>query len=216
MRTVLLPALLLALLAAGCSDDDPATTPTAGGSSVASELPSASAAPSSTGSPSGADAVGEDDEEPAAADEQAFAADRAQDTAEASGNGLSVVDVRTGRHDGYDRVVFEMGGDGTVGWSVQYDDDPRTAGEGAQVELAGDATLAVTLSGVGYPFDTGVEEYGGPRRQAPGLEVVQELQLGGVFEGYYDAFVGVAQERPFRVFRLTDPQRVVLDVAHTG
>ena len=43
---------------------------------------------------------------------------------------------------------------------------------------------------------------------------VQELRLGGVFEGYYDAFVGVREQAAFRVFRLDDPQRVVVDVQH--
>jgi hypothetical protein len=66
---------------------------------------------------------------------------------------------------------------------------------------------------VGYPFDTGVEEYAGPREQSPGLSSVRALRLGGVFEGYYDAFIGVVEQQPFRVFRLDGPQRVVIDVA---
>jgi hypothetical protein len=209
MRHAVLPALLAAALLVGCSDDAPDTGTAAG-------EPAASPSASPSASPFGENATGEDDGEPTAPAEQPFPADRSEDTAPAEGNALSVVDVRTGRHDGYDRVVFELGGDGTVGWSVRYDDNPATAGEGADVELAGDATLAVTILGVGYPFDTGVEEYDGPRRPSPDIPVVKELQLGGVFEGSYDAFVGVAQDRPFRVFRLTDPQRVVVDVAHTG
>jgi hypothetical protein len=217
MRPIVLPALLAAALLAGCSNDPPDTEATAG-EPASSPSPSAAPtpSPSTAVSPFGENATGEDDGEPTAPAEQPFPADRSEDTAQAVGNGLSVVEVRTGRHEGYDRVVFELGGEGTVGWSVQYDDDPRTQGQGAAVELAGDATLALLITGVGYPFDTGVEEYDGPRTLTPGHPVVKEVELGGVFEGSYDAFVGVAQERPFRVFRLTDPQRVVVDVAHTG
>ena len=220
MRTRLIPLLLLPALAVGCSSDGSDSDPTSL-ETTSTPSPSASPTPPSSPTPSatssfGEGSVGEDDEEPATRDEQAFVADRAQDTAEATGNGLSVVDVRTGRHDGYDRVVFELDGDGTPGWSVQYDDNPATQGEGAPVDVEGAVTLAVTIMGVGYPSDTGVQEYCGPRTLTPALPVVREVQLGGVFEGYYDAFVGVAQERPFRVFRLEDPARVVLDVAHGG
>lgn len=153
-------------------------------------------------------------EEPQDAAEQPFPADLQADTAPGEGNGLSVVDVRTGAHDGYDRVVWQLEGRGTVGWTVRYDDAPARQGSGHPVELEGEAVLSVLLEGLGYPFDTGVEEYDGPRRQAPRLPSVRELELGGVYEGYYDAFVGVAQPRPCRVFRLGDPQRVVLDVRH--
>lgn len=129
-----------------------------------------------------------------------------------SGKGLSVTGVRTGTHQGYDRVVLELGGSGTVGWRVRYDADPRRQGSGDPVRLAGSATLTVLLEGVSYPMDSGVPEYSGPRRLSPGLPEVQELQLGGVFEGTFDAFVGVRSTRPFRVFRLDGPQRVVIDV----
>ena len=36
--------------------------------------------------------------------------------------------------------------------------------------------------------------------------------LGAVFEGTYEAFVGASARTPFRVFRLGDPERVVVDV----
>ena len=207
----LLAAPLMALSLGSCTDggdDDPAVTSTL----PATNSPTATPTTPATGSPAPAES-----DEPTGGEVE-FPADRSPDTAPAArtGDGLSVVDVRVGRHEGYDRVVFELDGDGTVGWRVEYDDDPRTQGQGAQVQLAGEATLSILLDGLGYPMDTGIEEYDGPRRFAPGLPAVQEVQLGGVYEGYYDAFVGVSTEQPFRVFRLSDPQRVVLDVVHAG
>jgi hypothetical protein len=210
-RPLLLPALLSVTLLVACGDDgnDTAAPPAASPTSSASPEPGLSP-PAPTGSPSDAEADAPTGGEPQ------FRADRSPDTAtgERAGNGLSVVDVRVGEHEGFDRVVFELGGEGTAGWRVQYDDDPRTEGEGAPVELDGDATLTVVLDGIGYPFEVGVEEYAGPRRFAPALSSVREVQLNGVFEGYFDAYVGVAEERPFRVFRLDSPQRVVVDVAY--
>lgn len=210
-RTAVL-AVSVCLAVTACSDD-PSTVETSSsgatsdGSSSATPTATASATTSPTATPT-----------PDEVDQGGPAFGEASTTAREAGegNGLTVVDVRTGTHDGYDRVVFELAGEGTVGWRVRYDDAPATQGEGEPVELAGDATLAVVLENVGYPFDTGEQEYAGDRNPAPGHPQVQELQLGGVFEGYYDAFIGTAERAPFRVFRLSDPQRVVVDVQHQG
>ncbi|HVM27763.1 MAG TPA: hypothetical protein VM433_08825 [Mycobacteriales bacterium] len=222
------PALLLglALLPAACGTGGDAAAPgptpspslSVSPSPVPQPVPVPPAQPTAqpTGEPADGDPPSDDAGEPDDPAERPFPADRAPDFDGSEGNGLSVVDVRTGSHDGYDRVVFELGGDGTVGWTVQYTDDPRRQGSGEPVEVEGSATLAVTLGGVGYPFDTGVEEYSGPGRLTPGGPVLREVALGGVFEGYYDAFLGVAEDRPFRAFRMSDPQRLVVDVAHTG
>ena len=43
---------------------------------------------------------------------------------------------------------------------------------------------------------------------------IQEVVSRFVFEGYSPAFVGVAEQRPFRVFTLQDPLRLVVDVEH--
>jgi hypothetical protein len=209
-RTCVL-VLSVALLAAACSSDEDSRIQTtdAGATRDATASPSSSASaagPQPTDEPSGSGV------EAAGGEGQAYVQPGATSRKAGEGNGLSVVDVRTGTHDGYDRVVLELGGEGTVGWRVAYDAAPATQGEGAPVELVGDATLSVLLENVGYPFDTGVEEYGGDTQPAPDLPQIKELRLGGVFEGYYDAFVGVGEQAPFRVFRLTDPQRVVVDV----
>lgn len=205
-RLLLVPALLSATLLAACGDDgdDTAAPPATPSSPSASATSSAPAAPSP--SPAESDAPGGGGPE--------FGTAPQTSPAGRSDKGLTLVDVRVGAHEGYDRVVFEVAGDGVVGWTVQYEDDPRTEGEGAPVELDGDATLAVLLDGMGYPFETGVEPYETPSRFAPGLSSVREVQVGGVFEGRSDSFVGVAAERPFRVFRLEQPQRVVVDIAY--
>lgn len=204
------PVLLVALLAAGCADDD----------DTASPAPSPSASPSSSSPTSTASTTAGATPSPAESDapaggEPEFRADASPDSspAQREGEGLTVVDVRAGDHPGFSRVVFELDGEGTVGWRVAYETDPRTQGAGDPVELAGDGTLTVVLDGLGYPFDTGIAEYAGPRRFAPDLAAVEEVQVGGVFEGYFEAFLGTPDERPFRVFRLEDPQRVVVDVA---
>jgi hypothetical protein len=52
-----------------------------------------------------------------------FPADIEPDTAQASTDAaVTVSDIRIGGHDGFDRVVFEVGGTGTPGWDVRYVD----------------------------------------------------------------------------------------------
>jgi hypothetical protein len=198
-RRVALPLTLAAcLLAVACSDDPDLS----GTSSSARPSASAAASASATGTPS-------------AAADAPFEANTARDEQEASGGPLSVTSVRVGRHDGYDRVVFELDGrePGVPGWQVEYVDDPRRDGSGDPVEVAGDKTLVVLIRGTGYPFDTGVEE--AEEARVPGdVKVVEDVVLGSVFEGVYEAFIGTSHEAPFRVFRLADPARVVVDIRH--
>jgi hypothetical protein len=150
-----------------------------------------------------------------ATDAPDFPANTKPDTAKASsGASVTVSDIRVGRQKGFDRVVFEVGGTGTPGWDVRYVDAASSQGSGAAVDLAGDATLQVTLTGVGYPYDTGVTEYSvtGPL-SAPDTEVVTEVVYDATFEGTAMAFVGAKTKAPFRVYLLKAPTRVVLEVA---
>ena len=198
-------ALSACLLAVACGDD-----PDLAGTSSATR-PSPSAAPATTAAAPVATAAATK----AAAATVAFEADSGREAQESSGGPLSVVAVRVARQDGYDRVVFELDGrdPGVPGWQVEYVDDPRRDGSGEPVEVKGDKTLVVLIRGAGYPFDTGVEE--AEEARVPGdVEVVADVVLGSVFEGVYEAFIGTSAEAPFRVFRLTDPTRVVVDIRH--
>jgi hypothetical protein len=125
-----------------------------------------------------------------------------------------VTAVRVAAQDGYDRVVFELAGRaaGQAGWRVEYVDQPSAQGSGDPVEVGGEAALSVLISGTGYPMDTGQEEVSADPALPGGLQVVQDVVLGAVFEGQYEAFIGTSGRQPFRVFRLAGPERVVVDV----
>lgn len=148
----------------------------------------------------------------------AFEANTRPDTGgpEYPGNGLAVVDVRVARQDGFDRVVYELAGEGEVAWRVEYVEQAREQGSGDQVPLEGRSRLEVNVLGVGYPYDTGIDVYDGPRRvRGDGTPRVTEVVMGPLFEGQHQWFIGVSSDpRPFRVFSLSDPQRLVVDVRH--
>ena len=152
------------------------------------------------------------------ADAPPFEGDTQPATREASADAqVTVSEIRTGRQDGYDRVVLEMGGTGTPGWDVRYVDQAYSQGTGDPVEVAGEAVLQVTITGAGYPHDTGVEEWAGPDPlPGNGTRTVTEVAWDATFEGTSVAFVGTTGEAPFRVYALEDPTRVVVEVGDLG
>ena len=215
------PALLLLTAAVGCGGDPeratsagPASPPSAStlsASPPSGSAPSSSALPSPPGAPLPSVAASPSE----AATAPLPGAGTGTATEEPSGEPLTVVAVRGARQKGFDRVVFELGGgDGRPGWRVAYDDTPSRDGSGEAVEVVGQTTLAVVITGIGYPFDTGVDELDEDPVLPGDLQVVTDVVVGSTFEGSYEAFVGVSGERPFTVQRLSAPARVVIDVAH--
>lgn len=198
--------LVAAVLLAGCASqtdtDDAAATGSAPASSEAAAS-SSTAAPVDTG------------DDPA--DSTPFPADTSADVADpVDPAGLTVTTVRAAEHDGYDRVVFELAGTGTPGWTVEYVDSPSAQGSGDPVDVPGAAALQVTLQGTTYPYESGATELGRGAVALPGLDAVQGVVYDATFEGTSVAWIGTAGRTPFRVYSLTGPSRVVVEVVPAG
>jgi hypothetical protein len=208
-RAVLPGLLALALVVSGCGDDKDGDAAPSSSSSSSSPTTDGASDGDASGDGSGADGNDGGGHVPP------FPANTEPDTGEASDDALvTVTDIRIGRHDGFDRVVFEADGAGTPGWDVRYVDAAQSQGSGDDIEVEGGAILQVTINGVGLPADTGVEEYSGPDRLSAGdTEVVTEVVFDSTFEGTTVSFTGVTEETPFRVYLLEGPARVVLEVA---
>lgn len=129
---------------------------------------------------------------------------------------FAVTEVRLGQHDGFDRVVFELAGDGRAGWLVEYVDEARAQGSGALVDVAGDAVLRVAIRNVPLPPDLPdtIEVWDEDRLRAPSGGVVTEVVNDTIFEGQHTFFIGTTDQQPFLIERLDDPQRVVIDLFH--
>ena len=206
VATVLPAVALAATVLAGCGGGDDAGATTGPPSSSAPATTSGGAV--SAGTPA--------TERDGSTDAPPFPANTEPDTGVASADSfVTVTQIRTGLHDGFDRVVFEVDGTGAPGWDVRYVDEAAGQGSGNSIPVNGDAILQVTITGVGYPTETGIEEYDG---SAPlpgaGTEAVTEVVWDSTFEGTSVAFVGVIEELPFRVYLLENPARVVLEVVH--
>ena len=129
--------------------------------------------------------------------------------------GVAVLaDVRTGRHNGFDRIVFEFRGDEMPGYHVEYIDKPvRACGSGNVVPLPGDGWLQIR-------FEPAVAhtENGDPtlafRDLAPKLPNLLELKSTCDFEAQVEWVAGVASPNHYRVVELKAPTRLAVDIKH--
>ena len=207
MRTPLAAALLtLALLGTAACGDDPDDPDDQ--QPVATDPTSSATAPADP-EPSGTATVDPGDPGPS---DPAFPADtKPDDGGYGEGGPRWVTGVRVARHEGFDRVVFDLDGPGDPGWYVRYIKEPRQDGSGDPVAVQGDTYLQVVLRGMGYPGFDGIPEI--DLGTTPGAGSVTEVVTASVFEGDHLLFVGLdGGKRPFRVFSLSDPTRVVVDV----
>ncbi|WP_043502732.1 AMIN-like domain-containing (lipo)protein [Georgenia sp. SUBG003] len=215
----------MALLAA-CNTGGESQAPEPAGQPAASpteETTAPAPSPSTSATDDGDDSSGGDSPAPAAdetdvpGDAGDFTTDPQNDPSWPSGGGqLLPTGVRVGSHDGYERVVLDFEGTGTPGWRVEYVDEAVEDGRGDVVDVDGDFTLQVIATGVRYP--EGEDENGRVAQgsyDAGGASLVEEVHVTGIFEGQNQAFIGLDEEAPFRVFTLTGPARLVVDVRTT-
>lgn len=125
----------------------------------------------------------------------------------------TLVAVRTGTHDGFDRVVFEFD-EQVPGYHLEYIDQPvRKCGSGKVTQMAGDGWLEVRM----YPANAHTGE-GKPtvteRERMPDLPVLSELELTCDFEAVVTWVFGVASPNRYQVRELSSPPRLVVDVRH--
>src|SRR6478752_6524837 len=110
--------------------------------------------------------------------------------AAAAGPTETIVNVRTGAHACYDRLVVDINGSGPVGYDIRYVNNVYTEGRGDVVTLAGDAKIQVVVHAPSYDINTGVITYT-PIDQAQsqqltnlaGYRTFRRVAFGGSFEG---------------------------------
>ncbi len=191
-RLLVAVALLAALAACGSDDDTPdeRVTTTTGGATPVQTTSTTAAATTTTLKAFGNTAVSSPDTSPPAL----------------------LTDVQVGAHDGFERIVFRFGKFDTVpGYTVAHASGPFTQdGSGQPVAVAGSGHIAVRLNAAAHS-EAGQTTYTGSKR-IQGHGSVTEVVMLGDFEGVVSWVIGTTNEKPFRVFTLEDPARVVVDV----
>jgi hypothetical protein len=125
-----------------------------------------------------------------------------------------LTDVRAGGHSGFDRVVFEFRG-AVPEHRVGYVDQLVQDGSGRPVSVAGAADLEVVFQGADAHEQDGTPTVS-PRRFSTALPAVKEVAQVGDFEAVVTYGIGVDRKRPLKVSTLSNPSRLVIDVATTG
>ncbi|MEO5779565.1 MAG: hypothetical protein ABIO34_00665 [Arthrobacter oryzae] len=130
-----------------------------------------------------------------------------------------VINVRTGQHYCFDRMVIDHSGS-VAGYTVRYVDKVVQDGSGFTVPLRGQAFLQVTVNAPAYD-DAGQSTYNPADKKeltnVTGYQTFRQLVDAGSYEGYTTVGLGVRGRLPFRVFTLEGPgagSRLVIDVAH--
>ncbi|WP_141015141.1 AMIN-like domain-containing (lipo)protein [Nocardioides sambongensis] len=125
-----------------------------------------------------------------------------------------LTDVRVVDHARFDRVVLEFSGTGTPGWAVDEVGTATLEGSGDVVALRGATVVDIHASGTTWPAPG---YYDGPRRLASVPGGVAEVYVAGTFEGDTQVLAGIdGDPARFRVFALTAPARLVVDVVDAG
>ena len=121
---------------------------------------------------------------------------------------------RVGRHEGYDRVVYEFTGPDAPNYRVHYVDRPIGDGSGAPVAVAGDVWLEVLVTSLGIPGESAPTADDPLPETLRGTGIAAADALWGGFEGVGQAFIGLdGEQRPFTVSTATNPSRLIVDIA---
>ncbi|MFF8816318.1 AMIN-like domain-containing (lipo)protein [Streptomyces pactum] len=129
--------------------------------------------------------------------------------------------IRTGQHDCYDRMVFDIPGAsaGKVGYHVGYVDKFYQDGSGEPIPVNGGAILQIFVGAPSYnPADGSVVYPGQAGQPLPGVNIAgyqtfKDTRFGASFEGQTQVAVGTRARLPFRVLQSGD--QLIVDVAHT-
>jgi hypothetical protein len=121
--------------------------------------------------------------------------------------------IRTGQHPGYDRIVLDMSGTQPGGVTYSWGDELTADPSGEIVWLTGEYFLAVAVHGASAHDDAGQSTYPGPQKfRTRDLRNVMAVALTGDFEAVLSIGIGTRYSSWVRVFTLSAPTRVVIDV----
>ncbi|GAA1957213.1 hypothetical protein GCM10009798_15760 [Nocardioides panacihumi] len=124
-----------------------------------------------------------------------------------------VVDLRYAQHPRFDRVVIRFAGR-IPGYRATYHRRFFHDASGLPVPIRGG--LQVVLVPAYAHNGAGADVYRGPRLVRPGFPALKGIAMTGDFEGQVSFAFGLRPRRaPYRIFRLDDPQRLVIDFKHT-
>jgi hypothetical protein len=123
-----------------------------------------------------------------------------------------VVGLRWAEHRRFDRVVIDLHGR-RPGYRTIFTEHLSYDPSGRPVPLKGRYKMYVVLRPAATYTSAGTSVYGGPRLVRPELPALRGLALTGSWEAV-TSFGFTTRTRPYRIFSLTSPSRIVIDFRH--
>jgi len=123
--------------------------------------------------------------------------------------------LRFARHEGFDRVIFDLKGD-IASYYITYSRPPFQSEAGEKtVKVRGQAFVEISL----YPVSSSDENIEANDRivraqQKLKLPAIKDVKTVEWFEGELRYVFGLSKRTPYRVYVLADPLRVVVDFKH--
>ena len=124
---------------------------------------------------------------------------------------LAVAGVRVGAHEGFDRVVVDLEGEGTPGWFVDYTSTPIQETVAQPLQVAGNFFLNINIDGTVAPVELG-KDNNAPVTMTGDTGNVIDVINAGTYEGRSQIVVGLRSDLPYSVQVMEDPMRVVVDI----
>lgn len=231
MRRAAAVTAVAVLLLAGCQDDgdEPSATPT--GTSTPTPTSTGPTDDDGTEAPgtteatgtgddatgTGTDGTTDDDPDPTQTSDEAlppWTDDPQEQAPVASDEPQEITDVRTGLHEDFDRVVLDLTGDEPhLGWFAGFVDEAVEDPTGEPLAVKGDAFLQLGIYGIDWTTPS-TDRYSGASVDGGSLEVVEEVVFGGLFEAQQQILIGLDERTAYRMFALSDPARIVIDIRH--
>ena len=122
--------------------------------------------------------------------------------------------LRTGTHPDHERIVVEIGPEasGRPGYQVEYVDRPLVeCGSGRQIFPVADAWLELRLEPAAAHTEEGRPTLGARELPLDGA-LLRRVYRTCDFEGIVVLVMALSEPNPYRVFKLADPWRIVVDV----
>lgn len=213
VATVVLVAAVIGLqLRSGALVSGPGPTETASPATSAEATPSAQPSPS----------VGPSAELSPSSEPPPFTCGETITSAADSPEIRHLADVRLGSHDGYDRIVFEYGEAGVPAFEIRTAEPPYVHdGSGMPMSVDGEVVYRIAITGGTKMGDDGMPTYTGSTDFRPSYPQIVQLVESADYEAVNTWYLGVngtVLSDPvatcLRVFQLTNPSRIVIDVQH--
>lgn len=137
----------------------------------------------------------------------------AQPTASQAPSTPMLTGIRTGVHPTFDRIVLDLTSGYRPEVTARFTDELTRDGSGEIEWLTGCVFTDVAVHGARAHDDAGNSTYPGPQKfRTRNLTNVMAVAITGDFEATLSVGVGMRKQTWVKVFTLTGPNRVVIDV----